>query len=67
MVRVYTCSFCGREIQPATGIWYVRNDGRILRFCSSKCFKNALKLARDPTKLKWTTVYGRKGSASASA
>ncbi|RLF06956.1 MAG: 50S ribosomal protein L24 [Thermoprotei archaeon] len=60
MVRVYRCSFCGSIIQPGTGMWYVRNDGTVLRFCSSKCFKNALKLGRDPTKLKWTAFYGRK-------
>jgi len=65
MVRVYNCNFCGREIQPGTGVWYVKNDGSILRFCSSKCFKNALKLHRDPTKLKWTSMYGKKGSAQA--
>ncbi|MCX8181474.1 MAG: 50S ribosomal protein L24e [Thermofilaceae archaeon] len=60
MVRVYTCSFCGTGIQPGSGMWYVRVDGTILRFCSSKCFKNALKLRRDPSKLKWTLVYGKK-------
>jgi len=63
MVKVYVCNFCGREIQPGTGIWYVRNDGTILRFCSSKCFKNALKLGRDPTRLKWTKLHGKKGAA----
>ncbi len=61
MVRVYSCSFCGREIQPGTGLWYVRNDGTILRFCSSKCFKSAIKYSRDPAKLKWTRFYGSGG------
>ncbi len=33
---------------------YVKNDGSILWFCSSKCRKNFLKLGRNPRKLKWT-------------
>ena len=36
---------------------YVKNDGSTLWFCSSKCRKNALKLKRDPRKLKWTEYY----------
>lgn len=63
MVRVYTCSFCGNPIRPGTGVWYVRRDGVILRYCSSKCFKNAVKLGRDPSRLKWTQVYGKKERA----
>lgn len=57
MPQVYKCSFCGHDIPPGTGISYVRRDGRILRFCSSKCRKNRLKLRRDPRKLKWTKAY----------
>ncbi len=59
MVRARTCSFCGRTIEPGTGIMYVKNDGTILWFCSSKCRKNALKLKRNPAKLKWTAIYGK--------
>ena len=61
MVRIYICNFCGREIPPGTGLWYVRNDGTILRYCSGKCFKYALKYGKDPTKLKWTAYYGKRG------
>jgi len=46
------CSFCGEEILPGKGIMYVRNNGQVLYFCSSKCKKNYL-LGRDPKKLKW--------------
>jgi large subunit ribosomal protein L24e len=52
------CSFCGREVQPATGTMFVKNDGTLNWFCSSKCRKSALKLGRDPRKLKWTAKYG---------
>ena len=59
MPRIYNCTFCGREIKPGTGIIYVRNDGTIWRFCSSKCYKNMLKNRRNPAKLKWTAAYRR--------
>ncbi len=57
MLRINKCSFCGKVIQPGTGIIYVKNDGTILRFCSSKCKKSMLKLGRDPRKVKWTERY----------
>ncbi len=53
MPRIARCEFCGREIEPGTGIMYVRNDGSIHWYCSSKCFKNALKLRRNPRKVRW--------------
>ncbi len=53
MFRAVTCSFCGKSIPAGTGLMYVKNDGSILYFCSSKCKKNMLKLRRDPNKLKW--------------
>ena len=56
MVSKHTCSFCGRVIEPGTGLMYVKNDGSIMWFCSSKCFKN-FKLGRDPKKLPWTKLY----------
>ncbi|RLF90485.1 50S ribosomal protein L24e [Thermococci archaeon] len=51
------CSFCGRELKPGTGSMFVRRDGTILYFCSSKCEKNMLKLGRNPRKVKWTIKY----------
>ncbi|MCJ7632048.1 50S ribosomal protein L24e [Candidatus Bathyarchaeota archaeon] len=54
MPRTYNCSFCGREIPVSMGIMYVRNDGTILRFCSSKCRKALLERGVDARKLKWT-------------
>jgi len=56
-MRKYRCSFCNKEIEPGTGILYVKLDGTKLYFCSSKCRKNMLKLKRDPRKLKWTGFY----------
>lgn len=55
MVRVYKCSFCSKDMVVGTGMMYVRNDGTILRFCSSKCRKNMLELKRIPRHLKWSS------------
>lgn len=54
------CAFCGKEVKGGEGILFVANDGTVKRFCSSKCRKSALKLKRDPRKLKWTLFYGKK-------
>ncbi len=51
------CSFCGHEIEPGTGLMYVKNDGTVLWFCSRKCFKNMIEYKRDPRKFKWTKKY----------
>ncbi|MEM3383389.1 MAG: 50S ribosomal protein L24e [Nitrososphaerales archaeon] len=51
------CNFCGKDISLGYGIMFVKNDGSIYWYCSSKCRKNALELKRDPRKLKWTTFY----------
>ncbi|HEX17519.1 MAG: 50S ribosomal protein L24e [Thermoplasmata archaeon] len=57
MVERRICSFCGNEIEPGTGKLYIRKDGTIYHFCSSKCQKNLLKLKRVPRKVKWTRHY----------
>jgi len=49
------CSFCNEEIEKGTGIMFVRNDGKVFYFCSSKCNKNMIKLRREPSKVKWVT------------
>ncbi len=57
MPKTMHCSFCGSEFPQGTGIMYIKGDGSILWFCSSKCRKNAIELKRDPRKLKWTKYY----------
>ncbi|RLF09507.1 MAG: 50S ribosomal protein L24e [Thermoprotei archaeon] len=54
MYRAVTCAFCGRPVPAGTGLMYVKTDGSILYFCSSKCRKNLLKLRRNPAKIKWS-------------
>ncbi len=48
------CSFCGQTIEKGTGTTFVKKSGKILRFCSSKCEKNMLKLKRKPRVTSWT-------------
>ncbi len=49
------CSFCNENIEAGTGKMFVRNDGKVFYFCSSKCEKNMLKLGREPKDVKWVT------------
>jgi large subunit ribosomal protein L24e len=39
-----------------TGLMYVRNDGRILYFCNSKCERNT-EMGREGKNKKWTKTY----------
>jgi len=58
MVETYKCSFCGEMIEPGTGRLFVRKDGALFYFCSTKCQKN-YKLKRVPRRVAWTEA-GRK-------
>ena len=53
------CSFCNLPLEPGTGKMFVKRDGTVLYFCSSKCERNMLKLRRKSRKLKWAA--GSKG------
>lgn len=58
------CDFCGEEIERGTGMMYVKNDGKIFHFCSSKCENNLIKLGRKPRTTRWTNEFKtvKKGS-----
>ncbi|MCX6694178.1 MAG: 50S ribosomal protein L24e [Methanomicrobiales archaeon] len=58
MVETRTCSFCGGGVEPGTGKMFVRKDGSVFYFCSSKC-ENNHRLGRVPRRVAWT-VAGRK-------
>ncbi|MFQ6127334.1 MAG: 50S ribosomal protein L24e [Thermoplasmata archaeon] len=60
MVQARTCSFCGERIEPGTGKMFVKRDGTVFFFCSSKCQKNSLKLKRIPRRTRWTRHFPRK-------
>ena len=59
MVERRVCTFCGQEIEPGTGRMYVKKDGVIYQFCTSKCFKNLVELKRVPRRTTWTGWYSR--------
>jgi len=40
-------------VEPGTGLMFVKRDGTILFFCSSKCERN-MNLGRKSLKAKWT-------------
>jgi len=47
------CNFCGAELKAGTGKLLVKNEGKLLYWCSSKCENNA-KLGRNPARVNWT-------------
>ncbi|HKZ45667.1 MAG TPA: 50S ribosomal protein L24e [archaeon] len=47
------CSFCSKAIKPGTGKMFVKNDGTVLYFNSSKCEKS-YKMGRESKKRKWS-------------
>lgn len=53
------CSFCNKIIAPGTGKMFVKLDGSIYFWCSSKCEKN-FKLGRNPKKEKWSAKSRKK-------
>jgi len=59
MVERRVCTFCGVEIEPGTGRMYVKRDGVVFNFCSSKCYKNLVELGRVPRRTTWTRYYDR--------
>ena len=52
------CTFCRENIAPGTGTMLVKNDGKIILLCSSKCERNMDK-GREPRKLRWTLAHTR--------
>jgi nucleoside-diphosphate kinase len=50
MVEQHVCSFCGKQLEPGTGKMFVKKDGTIFFFCSTKC-QNNHKLGRVPRRV----------------
>ena len=55
------CSFTHEEIEPGTGMMFVKRVGSVFFFKDSKARKNMLKLRRNPRRLKWTRRYEKGG------
>ena len=58
MVKVKKCSFCGYDIPIGRGVM-IRNDGRILTFCSNKCRKTMVVHKKKARRTRWTAHYGK--------
>lgn len=56
LMETRKCSFCKGDIEVGTGKMFVKKDGSILYFCSSKC-ENNMKLGRVPRRVEWTGEY----------
>jgi len=55
------CNFSGEEIEPGTGMMYVRRDGSALWFKNSKARKNMVILKRNSRRVKWTRHFVKGG------
>jgi large subunit ribosomal protein L24e len=60
MVIKRSCSFCAGEIEPGTGMMFVKKDGVAFYFCSTVCRRNQLEKGRLGHRFKWTRAYQSK-------
>ena len=51
------CNFCEEPLEKGTGLLYVKKDGTLFYFCSSKCRKNLIGLGREGRRQQWTRAY----------
>ncbi|TXT56766.1 MAG: 50S ribosomal protein L24e [Candidatus Thorarchaeota archaeon] len=64
MVGTQKCTFCGKDIEPGTGIAYVlTKDGSVHWFCSNKCKKARIDRKMRPRDTKWTKGFQKGGKA----
>jgi large subunit ribosomal protein L24e len=67
MVVKRQCSFCAREIEPGTGMMFIKRDGTVFNFCTSSCRKQQLNLGRVGHRFKWTRAHELKRAADRSS
>ena len=67
MVVKRQCSFCAHEIEPGTGMMFVKRDGTVFHFCTSSCRKQQLHLHRVGHRFKWTRAHELKRAADRSS
>jgi len=62
LVGIQKCIFCGKDIEPGTGMAFVQTkDGSVLWFCSNKCKVSRLRRHMKPRDTKWTLSYEKGG------
>ncbi|MGA8543474.1 MAG: 50S ribosomal protein L24e, partial [Thermoplasmata archaeon] len=67
MVVKRQCSFCASEIEPGTGMMFVKRDGTVFHFCSGSCRKQQLHLGRVGHRFKWTRAHALKKASDRSS
>merc|ERR1712001_634229 len=58
-MKIDLCGYSGYKIYPALGRTLVKQDGKVYKFLDGRTMKAHL-LKRNPRKVTWTVLYGRK-------
>ena len=58
VIKTNVCAFSEMRIYPGHGISYIRKDGQLVTFFSSKC-KSLYLQRKKPAKLTWTVAWRR--------
>jgi large subunit ribosomal protein L24e len=65
VVGTQKCGFCGKDIEPGTGMAFVRTkDGLVLWFCSNKCRVSSMDRGLKERNTKWTAAYQKGARAT---
>lgn len=57
------CAFSGEDIEPGTGIMYVKKDGAVFHYKNRMCLTNHQKLGRVNRYTKWTKAAATQKAA----
>ncbi|MGM5479913.1 MAG: 50S ribosomal protein L24e [Nanobdellota archaeon] len=53
------CDFCGTKIPEGTGKLFIKKDGALFHFCSSKCQKSMMKRKFKARITPWTKEFSQ--------
>lgn len=56
-MKMVKCSFTGQEIEPGTGIMYIKKDGTVLHFVNSKAKKAMIDRGFKARITPWTAEF----------
>ena len=58
-----SCEFCGKTIEKGKGKMLIRDNGKILYFCTNRCEKHMLTFKKKGREQKWTDIYHNEKNA----